>query len=46
MQRIDKSQLAGLFARLREVFATQRDFLIDLDGKVGDSDLGITMNKA
>ena len=46
MQRIDKGALPGLFERLRDVFATQRDFLIDLDGKVGDSDLGITMNKA
>lgn len=36
-----------LFASLRDVFAAQRDFLIDLDGgKVGDSDLGLTMNKA
>ena len=46
MQSIDKNQLDGLFAALREVFAKQRAFLIDLDGKVGDSDLGITMNKA
>ncbi len=46
MQRIDKEQLAGLFDQLRTVFAAQREFLIDLDGKVGDSDLGITMNKA
>ena len=46
MQRIEKSQLAGLFDQLRTVFAAQRDFLIDLDGKVGDSDLGLTMNKA
>ena len=46
MQTIDKGALPGLFERLRDVFATQRDFLIDLDGKVGDSDLGITMNKA
>lgn len=46
MERIDKAGLAGLFAGLREVFAAQRAFLIDLDGKVGDSDLGITMNKA
>ena len=46
MQRIEKSQLAGLFEQLRTVFAAQRDFLIDLDGKVGDSDLGLTMNKA
>lgn len=46
MQRIEKSQLAGLFEQLHRVFAEQREFLIDLDGKVGDSDLGITMNKA
>ena len=46
MQSIDKSRLAGMFEGLREVFAQQREFLIDLDGKVGDSDLGITMNKA
>lgn len=46
MQRIDKSGLAGLFDQLRAVFVAQRDFLIDLDGKVGDSDLGLTMNKA
>lgn len=46
MQSIDKTRLAGLFEQLRSVFAAQREFLIDLDGKVGDSDLGITMNKA
>ena len=46
MQSIDKRRLAGLFQQLRQVFAAQRDFLIDLDGKVGDSDLGLTMNKA
>ncbi|MEB0110938.1 dihydroxyacetone kinase subunit L [Variovorax sp. RTB1] len=46
MQSIGKTDLAGLFERLRDVFAKQRAFLIELDGKVGDSDLGITMNKA
>lgn len=46
MDRIGREDLAPLFARLRDVFAAQRDFLIDLDGKVGDSDLGLTMNKA
>jgi phosphoenolpyruvate---glycerone phosphotransferase subunit DhaL len=44
--RIAKPELLTLFAQLRQVFATQRDFLIALDGKVGDSDLGLTMNKA
>ncbi len=46
MTSIDKAGLTPLFMRLRQVFAAQRDFLIDLDGKVGDSDLGLTMNKA
>ncbi len=46
MQAIGKAELAPLFERLREVFVAQRAFLIELDGKVGDSDLGITMNKA
>lgn len=45
MDSIAKNDLAGLFARLSETFAAQRSFLIELDGKVGDSDLGITMNK-
>jgi dihydroxyacetone kinase-like protein len=46
MERITRQDLEPLFARLRDVFAAQREALIDLDGKVGDSDLGITMNKA
>jgi len=38
--------LISLFQSWKELFAEQRDFLIALDGKVGDSDLGITMSKA
>ncbi|MBC7715700.1 MAG: DAK2 domain-containing protein [Pseudorhodobacter sp.] len=45
-ESIDKPGLMALFTHLRHVFTAQRDFLIDLDGKVGDSDLGLTMNKA
>lgn len=45
MDRIEKNDLSGLFEALRDVFAAQREALIALDGKVGDSDLGITMNK-
>jgi dihydroxyacetone kinase-like protein len=45
MDRIEKNDLPGLFEALRDVFAAQREALIALDGKVGDSDLGITMNK-
>jgi dihydroxyacetone kinase-like protein len=46
MDRMEKNDLPGLFEALRDVFAAQREALIALDGKVGDSDLGITMNKA
>lgn len=45
METINREDLAQLFADLRDVFVAQREFLIDLDGKVGDSDLGLTMNK-
>jgi phosphoenolpyruvate---glycerone phosphotransferase subunit DhaL len=46
MDAIHTSDLPALFDALRRTFAEQRDFLIALDGKVGDSDLGITMSKA
>ena len=46
MDRIEKENLPALFEALRDVFTAQREALIALDGKVGDSDLGITMNKA
>jgi dihydroxyacetone kinase-like protein len=45
METITRADLAPLFERLRDVFVDKRGYLIDLDGKVGDSDLGITMNK-
>jgi dihydroxyacetone kinase-like protein len=46
MDAISTSDLPALFDALRRTFAEQREFLIALDGKVGDSDLGITMSKA
>jgi dihydroxyacetone kinase-like protein len=45
MDRIEKNDLPGLFEALRDVFSAHREALIALDSKVGDSDLGITMNK-
>src|SRR5215217_5042493 len=45
MDRIGRTELIALFRKLRDVFAERRDFLIELDGRLGDSDLGITMNK-
>ncbi len=46
MDRINKEDLPALFERFKTVMAENRDFLIKLDGQVGDSDLGLTMNKA
>lgn len=46
MDAIKASDLIRLFETWKTLFAEQRDFLISLDGKVGDSDLGITMSKS
>ncbi|WP_269275643.1 dihydroxyacetone kinase family protein [Sinorhizobium psoraleae] len=46
MDAIKASDLIRLFETWKSLFAEQREFLISLDGKVGDSDLGITMSKS
>jgi len=46
METISRADLVPLFESLRDIFSAKRDYLIDLDAKVGDSDLGLTMNKA
>jgi len=46
MDTIAASDLIRLFEAWKTLFATEREFLIALDGKVGDSDLGITMSKS
>jgi dihydroxyacetone kinase-like protein len=46
MDALRADDLISLFQRWRDMFAAQREFLIALDGKVGDSDLGITMAKS
>ena len=46
MDVIKPADLIQLFGAWKSLFAEQREFLIELDGKVGDSDLGITMSKA
>jgi len=45
MDELSALDAVDLFARLREVMEAKRNFLIELDGKVGDSDLGLTMSK-
>jgi phosphoenolpyruvate---glycerone phosphotransferase subunit DhaL len=46
MDVIKPADLIELFGAWKSLFAEQREFLIELDGKVGDSDLGITMSKS
>jgi dihydroxyacetone kinase-like protein len=46
MLTLNATGLIGLFQSWKALFAEQREFLIALDGKVGDSDLGITMSKS
>jgi dihydroxyacetone kinase-like protein len=46
LQSFSALDLVKQFKSWRELFSAQRDFLIALDGQVGDSDLGITMSKA
>ncbi|BDA83175.1 dihydroxyacetone kinase subunit L [Aureimonas sp. SA4125] len=45
MEALTTRDVTALFERFAAVFEDKRDFLIALDGKVGDSDLGITMAK-
>ena len=46
IEKLEAGHLIGLFQSWQQLFAEQREFLIALDGKVGDSDLGITMAKS
>lgn len=46
LAKLDAGHLIALFQSWQQLFAEQREFLIALDGKVGDSDLGITMAKS
>lgn len=46
MASIGLSDLQGIIARVRGIMEEQRDYLIKIDGEMGDGDLGITMTKA
>lgn len=46
MSSIGLSELQGIVTRIREIMDAQRDYLIKIDGEMGDGDLGITMTKA
>ena len=44
-EELQTQDLVELFAHFRAVMEAKKEFLIELDGKVGDSDLGLTMSK-
>lgn len=46
MQTITQNDIFPLLDAASQIMQQNRDFLIDLDGKVGDGDLGLTMTKA
>ena len=46
IETLNAAGLINLFKSWKDLFSEQREFLIALDGKVGDSDLGITMSKS
>ena len=43
---IDVDDIRGIIVRIREIMTEQRDYLIKIDGELGDGDLGLTMVKA
>ncbi len=46
MDQIFLEDLQKVFARLKDMAQENRDYLIELDGVMGDSDLGLTMVSA
>lgn len=45
MNTITGTQLSALFQAVSQVFAEKKDELCDMDAKMGDGDLGLTMSK-
>ncbi|MHB0853613.1 MAG: dihydroxyacetone kinase subunit L [Rectinema subterraneum] len=46
MEALLREHLEPLFFSIKESFERNKEFLIDLDSKTGDGDLGLTMSKA
>ncbi|MFP4611842.1 MAG: dihydroxyacetone kinase subunit DhaL [Spirochaetaceae bacterium] len=43
---IGTTELSAAISRIRDIMQGKRDYLIQIDGEMGDGDLGITMDKA
>jgi dihydroxyacetone kinase-like protein len=46
MGSLDKNDIIKILQNLKQLFNDSKDFLVDLDSKMGDGDLGLTMSKA
>jgi dihydroxyacetone kinase-like protein len=46
MTRLKKNDIIRILHNLKQLFNENKDFLVELDGRMGDSDLGLTMSKA
>ncbi len=46
MGSLAKEDIINILKNLKKLFNDQKDFLVELDGRMGDGDLGLTMSKA
>ena len=46
MSALGKDDVIKILQNLKQLFNDNKDFLVELDGKMGDGDLGLTMSKA
>lgn len=46
MASLGKDDVLKILQNLKALFNDRKDFLVDLDGRMGDGDLGLTMSKA
>ena len=46
MSFLGKDDIIEILHNLKQLFNDNRDFLVELDGRMGDGDLGLTMSKA
>ncbi|MBT8368026.1 MAG: dihydroxyacetone kinase subunit L [Deltaproteobacteria bacterium] len=46
MDSLGKDDIIKILQNLKQLFNANKDFLVELDGRMGDGDLGLTMSKA
>jgi len=46
MTSLAKNDIIRILHNLKQLFNENKEFLVELDGRMGDSDLGLTMSKA